>query len=498
MALTQSSALTALSHLTDNLRESANEEPFALDWQPFAESPQEAAYHSTADVIGYGGAAGGGKTDLVLGKAFTQFKRAVIYRLNHGDLQDIIERGDAILDGAAYFVRGEKRRWTLPDERFCVATSAERIKDIRKYRGRARDFIAFDEASEFSEMLVRTLMGWLRTDDPNQKTQALLTFNPPDENGEWLIQYFAPWISPDYADEKAEDGELRWFIRHNDEDVEVDSGEPVVIDGISYNPKSRTFFHAKVEDNPALMRTDYRDQLNSLPEPLRSQLLFGDMTIGKKDDAWQVIPTAWILAAERRWREQGKPDLSLRAVGVDPARGGDDEFGIAKLYGDYFELIAHAGSEAVDGDAGAKLVEDAMGIQSAPIFIDSIGIGASVFDVLKKSHNVTPMNAGASAGKKRDKSGMYFFVNKRSMWWWRFREALDPNSGYEIALPPNRKLRQDLRTPRYSRQGGKIVIESKDKIRKRTGRSTDYGDSVIQAWYGVNSVITNIPLVSLR
>jgi hypothetical protein len=456
-----------------------------IDWQPFPNSPQEAAYHSTANVIGYGGSAGGGKSDLLLGKAFTQFKRAVIYRLNNGDLQDIIERGDSILDGRAFFVRGEKRRWELPDGRFCMATSAERIRDLQKYRGRPRDFIGIDEASEFEELVIRMLMGWLRTDDPHQITQALLTFNPPNERGEWLIEYFAPWIKPDHTN-PAKDGEIRWFIRRDDKDVEVECGDPIEINGIAYKPQSRTFFHARVEDNPVLLRTNYRDQLNTLPEPLRTQLLTGDMSVGRKDDDWQVIPTAWLLEAEQRWKEQGKPALKLRALGADPKRGGGDEFGIARLYGDYFEVEGHTGD--YDGDSGAELIIQSLLGDNAPVYIDPLGVGASVYDVLKKTHDVHPMNAGESAGKETDKSGKYMFANQRSLWWWRFREALDPNSGFKIALPPIRKLRQDLRAPRFKRQGGKIIVESKETIKERTGRSTDYADPVIQAWYGTSIV----------
>jgi len=482
-----------LSYLTsqelDELEALLSQDIPTIDWQPFPGSPQERAYHCTANVIGYGGAAGGGKSDLLLGKAFTQFKRAVIYRLNNPDLQDIIERGDVILNGEAFFVRGEKRRWELPNGGFCMATSAEHIKDLRKYRGRGRDFIGIDEASEFAEIVVRMLMGWLRTEDPNQRTQVVLTFNPPDERGEWLLEYFAPWINPDHTN-PAQDGELRWFIRKNDADVEVSSGEQVSIDGIEYKPQSRTFFHARVEDNPVLLRTNYRDQLNTLPEPLRTQLLTGDMTVGRKDDDWQTIPTAWILLAEDRWRKMQRPDLKLRAIGVDPKRGGSDEFGIARLYGDYFEVEGY--NDSYDGDSGAKLVVDAMQGESAPIFIDSIGVGASVYDVLKKTQTAHAMNAGESAGSETDSSGKYHFANQRSLWWWRFREALDPNSGYEIALPPLRKLRQDLRAPRYKRQGGKIIVESKETIKERTGRSTDYADPVIQAWHGVNNAVTII------
>lgn len=432
----------------------------------------------------------------MLGKAFTQFQRAVIYRQNNPDLQDIIERGDAILDGLSFFVRGEKRRWDLPDGRFVMATSAEKLRDVRKYRGRPRDFIGIDEASEFDEILVRTLMGWLRTADTEQMTQVLLTFNPPDERGEWLIEYFGAWINPTHPN-PANDGELRWYIRKDDRDVECEDSAPILIDDVEYRPQSRTFFHARVEDNPELLKTNYRDQLNSLPEPLRTQLLKGDMTVGRKDDAWQVIPTEWILLAESRWIGQSRPDLSLRGVGADPTRGGGDEFGLAKLYGEYFEVEGVNSNKAPDGDSGAELIIDYMEGEKAPIYIDSIGIGASVYDVLKKHYETYPMNAGSSAGKEADKSGKYNFTNQRSMWWWKFREALDPNSEYEIALPPIRKLRQDLRTPKYKLSGAKISVERKSEIKKRTGRSTDYADPVIQLWHGVNMPTNEIEYIEL-
>jgi hypothetical protein len=62
---------------------------------------------------------------------------------------------------------------------------------------------------------------------------------------------------------------------------------------------SRTFIPSRVSDNPYLMGTGYMTQLQSLPEPLRSQMLYGDFKAGVQDDPWQVIPTAWVEAAMR-------------------------------------------------------------------------------------------------------------------------------------------------------------------------------------------------------
>ncbi len=462
-------------------------------WQPHSENiPQQMAYESEADVLGYGGAAGGGKSDLLLGLAFTRQTKSRIFRRLYTDLDDLVQRGDDIQDGHCSFTWGVKKRWETPDNRVVQVAAVQHDKDLKKYKGRPADFIGIDEAVDFPEYYFRFVTGWLRSAKENQRTRIVLTFNPPtDPSGEWIIQYFSPWLNEDDPDYPAEHGELFWYIRYKDEDVKVDSPEPVEIDGDMYYPQSRTFIGAKVQDNPYLMRDNqYLTQLNALPEPLRSQLKDGDFTISLDDDRWQVIPTEWILKAEARWRAQGKPDLKLRSMGVDPARGGKDSFCIAKLYGNYFEEpILIDGVKTTDGAIGAGLVYDNLDSRSAPVIaVDVIGIGSSVYDHLNGASDpdVIPVNVG-SGSKATTRDGKYNFSNLRSETWWKFREALDPDSGENIALPPSRRLRQELRSPRFSRVGSRIKVESKEDIRKRIGRSTDAADAVLLAWHGVNN-----------
>jgi len=455
-----------------------------LTWKPFSDKPQEAAYHCTADIIGYGGAAGGGKTDLALGKSYTQFYRSIIFRREYPRLRAVIERGDQIQDGRCRYVGGDKKRWKTPDGRTIELGAVEHEHDKFGYKGRPHDFIVFDEADEFTESIVRFITGWLRTDRTDVHPQVLLTFNPPTTpEGEWIVKFFAPWIDPNYNGERAKPGEMRWYVTVDDHDVEVPDANPVEIDGKSYRPQSRTFFPARVEDNPVYMETGYDKQLESLPEPLRSQLRWGDFGVSVKDDRWQVIPTAWILAAQNRSRKGERPDLALRAVGVDPSRGGADETVIAKLYGTWFDkLIVHPGANVPDGPTGANLVEDEMETD-APIAVDGIGIGSSVYDHLRPKHKqVSNVNVGAGS-VVRDKSGRFGFSNLRSQIAWQFREALDPSSGEDIALPDDPQLRNDLRAMRYKVVGGKIQVEPKDDIKKRLNRSPDRGDAVLLAWY---------------
>lgn len=468
-------------------------------WQPFPDSPQARAYVSDADIVGYGGAAGGGKTDLALGSSFTKFYRSLILRREYSQTDGIIARGNEILEGVSSFVSGEKKSWTTPDGRNVKVAGVEHLSDMHKYKGRARDHIVFDEASDFLELQVRFILGWLRTDRKDVHPQALLTFNPPTSpEGEWIVKYFAPWIDPDYIGTKAADGELRWFARIDDKDVEVTNGDPIANgDKPPIYPLSRTFFHAFVEDNPVYMATGYDRQLESLPEPLRSQARWGKFGITGNDDIWQCIPTQWLVDANKRWLEQPKPDLTLRSLGVDPSRGGADEFVISKLYGSWFDnLIIYAGNATPDGIIGARYVTEAMGDENAVIGLDVIGIGSSVYDQLKvlKGIDCKPVNVGAST-KEHDKSGRYTFFNLRSQIMWKFREALDPASGQDIALPPDTQLRNDLRMARYTIVSGKIKVELKQDIKDRIGRSPDRGDAVLLAWYIANYGILTMPYV---
>ncbi|WP_072577494.1 hypothetical protein [Suttonella ornithocola] len=171
----------------------------------------------------------------------------------------------------------------------------------------------------------------MRSTDPKQKCQALLTFNPPTSaEGRWIVDFFAPWIDKQYP-KPAAPGEIRYCGMVNQRDYWVDSATPFVLvgDEVVYDfdpdaysqeeiiiPMARTFIPSKVTDNPYLMNTGYVSTLQALPEPLRSQMLNGDFSAGMEDDPWQVIPTVWVEAIQARWQpKHQKPEMT--GMGVD-------------------------------------------------------------------------------------------------------------------------------------------------------------------------------------
>lgn len=166
-------------------------------WRPLP-GPQTLAYESTATVIGFGGSAGGGKTDLALGLALNKHQRVLLCRQNGTELLGIVDRLAQML-GTKDGYNGAERIWrTNRWDKVPVQIELGSFPapgDAAKYQGRPHDLLVFDEASNMRLSDVRFLMGWLRTVDPSQPCRALMTFNPPTTSqGRWVIEYFGPWL----------------------------------------------------------------------------------------------------------------------------------------------------------------------------------------------------------------------------------------------------------------------------------------------------------------
>lgn len=469
-------------------------------WFPL-EGPQMAAYLSQADVIGYGGAAGGGKTDLIVGSSLNIHKRVLVVRREKAQTEGIIQRAEEIL-GHKNGYNSQKSFWNLGKGKLIEFGGLDNPGDEKRWQGRAHDLKALDEATEIREWQARFVMGWNRSSDPTIKSKCLLTFNPPTTaEGRWVIDFFAPWIKKGYPN-PAQPGELRWFARVNGKEQEVESNKQfVLIDNqIVYDfdpkdykpediitPKSRTFIPARVTDNKYYMETGYMSTLQALPEPLRSQMLYGDFGAGIEDDPWQVIPTAWVEAAQARWKPEDEMRLMYKGVfamdsyGLDVARGGKDStIGYARHGLWYNRANVLEGIQSKDGPASASFAVSHVR-DGAPIHVDVIGVGASTYDFLKQSGmHVIPVDV-RNAANSFDRSGRLTFFNLRSQLWWQFRESLDPAYGSTVALPPEPELLADLTAPRWGLQGANIKVESREDIVKRIGRSPDYGSAIINA-----------------
>lgn len=448
-------------------------------WTPQSK-PQWLAFLSRADEVFYGGAAGGGKTDLLTGMAAEAHEHSAIFRRVYPNLTGIMRRAREIIGDHAKENKSDKT-WNWPDGRTIEFGAVQYEDDKKNWQGRAHDLKGFDELPEFSESQYIFICGWNRSTTPGQRVRVLCTGNPPmDEAGGWIVRRWGAWLDPKHP-RPAKPGELRWYATAKDGEREFPNGSPVTIGSETIYPRGRTFIPARLEDNVYLAQDPhYRSVIQSMPEPLRSMLLYGDFQATSSADPFQIIPTEWVRLAQKRWMEREHPTTPLTAVGIDAARGGSDYMTMARRYDNYFdEVIKWPGARVPDGPTAATLTFAVLGKTDAYINVDVIGVGGSTFDHLAPLYdNVYPVNA-SEASYYRDRSGKLKMRNIRAEMHWRLRDALDPDGGDDLALPNDPEVLADLCAARYKVTSAGVLIEDKAEIKARIGRSPDVGEAIM-------------------
>jgi hypothetical protein len=463
----------------------------ALTWFP-NDGPQTQAYFSLADITLYGGQAGGGKTDLLMGLGSQKHKRSIIFRRESSQTDGLEATGKRIIGDNASF-NGVDKEWEWEDGRSLKLAGMKEPDDWMKHAGRERDLIGYDEAGEFLEVQVRSMVAWLRGPE-NQRARMVLASNPPrTSDGLWMLKWFAPWLDPSFGN-PALPGELRYGIFVGDDLIWVDGPGVSEVKGETYIHQSFTFIPASLEDNPYRNTPEYRSKLQSLPEPLRSQLLYGDFTAGIKDGERQVIPTDWIIAAQNRWTPIPPEGMAMTAMAKDAKGGGEDQGELCYRYGGWYgPIVTSMVDDTKDGSkSAAEIVQYRR--DNCPIIVDAGGgYGGAIMMRLKDNVDDETKIVGFNGANKttaKTKDGQLAFANKRSEGYWKLREELDPTQegGSHIALPPDPELRGDLAAPTWTLTSQGIQVEPKEVykdgklvggIKKRLGRSPGKGDTVM-------------------
>jgi len=462
-------------------------------WIPTV-GPQADAFNSQADVLGFGGEPGGGKSQLGLGLSFVNHKRALILRRQYTDLSGLIDDAIKINGTREGFNGSPPPRLVISQDQFIDFAGCARVGDEMHWMGKAHDLIVPDETTQFAEMQIRFLMGWLRHEDPKQRCRVLMPTNPPlTAEGEWFLKMFAPWLDDRYP-YPAKNGELRWVVTDSrGKDIWVDGPNDtrvVEIAGKTKNvsPTSRSFIFSSVDDNPFYAAGSYRSKLDAMAEPHRG-ILLGKFKTTFRDQPNQVIPTAWIKEAQERWTPEPPAEVPMCAIGVDASGGGEDPMILARRYdGWYDEIVEIEGKDIPMSRAGSHCGGIIVGYRrdSAQVVIDiGGGYGSSTYEHLKANHIEVVGYKGAEKTRRRSREGKLAFTNKRGAALWVFREALDPGQpgGSPIALPDDSLLVADLTAPTFEPTANGIKVESKEDVCARLGRSTDRGDAVVMAWF---------------
>jgi len=450
--------------------------------------PQTEAYYCEADELYFGGQAGGGKSDLGIGLALTAHKKSLLLRRLNDDARELAERTVEIVGHS----RGLNRtllRWPM-DDRYVEFGGCQLEDDKQRYKGRPHDMVFFDEGSDFTKSQFEFIKIWNRSSDPNQRCRVIVASNPPmTSEGLWLIERWAAWLDPKHPN-PAESGEIRWYLKvADDEEKEVDGLGPHKVGDEMIRATSRTFIRSRLEDNPDLDRSNYSDRLHLLPEELRKTYRGGSFEVGLQDHPRQVIPTQWVVEAQKRWIPKPPTGVPMCAMGVDSSGGGKDPMVVARRYDYWFDEMIEI--------PGKDLPIDKMGRYSAGIIVSNRkdnavviidmggGYGGSTYEKLMENNISCMAYKGSEKTMQRTADRMFGFWNMRSAAIWKFREALNPDQdgGSPIALPPDRALLADLTAPTFDDLTPRgIKVETKEDVVKRLGRSTNKGDAVIMSW----------------
>lgn len=160
--------------------------------------------------------------------------------------------------------------------------------------------------------------------------------------------------------------------------------------------------------------------------------------------------------------------------GLDPARFGDDRTALCKRRGNVIrEPVKYWRGKNLMQTAGlVKLEYDDARLKPDEIMIDTIGIGAGVYDRLKEQGlPVRAVNVAESAAVK-DR-----YVRLRDELWWSMREWFEQLS---CAIPDDPELMAELTSVKYEMtSAGKVKVEAKDDMKARGLRSPDLADSLM-------------------
>ena len=129
---------------------------------------------------------------------------------------------------------------------------------------------------------------------------------------------------------------------------------------------------------------------------------------------------------------------------------------------------------------------------NAVAMIDTIGEGAGVYSRLvelgfkDKAFSCKYSESAKDESEKglSDFTGQYVFANMRAYLFWAVRDWLNPKNNQNAILPPGNGLTEEATEIKWKFQSnGSIIIEPKEDIKKRLGRSTDEFDALANTFY---------------
>lgn len=254
--------------------------------------PQMQFMTSPADIIIYGGAAGGGKTFALLLEALRHKEvkgfGGVIFRHNYNQITaegGLWDASNKIYSQVpdAHPRKSPKLHWKFDGGAKLNFAHIEREEDLQSWQGTEIAYIGFDELTHFTKHQFLYMLSRNRT-TCGVRPYVRATCNPDADS--WVANFIEWWIDQDTGYPIPErSGQIRYMVVLNDI-IYWGSTPEELAENYDVNVedcKSVTFIASKLEDNKVLMESDpgYMANLKAMTEVDMERLLKGNWKIKK-------------------------------------------------------------------------------------------------------------------------------------------------------------------------------------------------------------------------
>ncbi|HYE38216.1 hypothetical protein [Methylocaldum sp.] len=261
-------------------------------WAPQPGPQTEAITATWCDELFYGGAAGGGKSDFLLGdylqdvQTYGQAWRGILFRRTFPELEELLARAREIYPQTGATWNEQKRTWSWPNGANLKLRYCESERDVTRYQGHQYTWVGWDELTQWANLFCyRYLRSRLRSAHSVPTKRIRAAANPGGAGHLAVKAYFIDPAPMGYQP-----------IRDADTGME------------------RMFVPALLTDNAALLRNDpnYAGRLRGLGGQLAKAMLDGDWNVleGAFFDCWSAsrhvvrpfeIPATWARFMSGDW-----------------------------------------------------------------------------------------------------------------------------------------------------------------------------------------------------
>lgn len=261
--------------------------------------------------------------------------------------------------------------------------------------------------------------------------------------------------------------------------------------------------------------SQYQMDMATLDSIKRCVVLDAEFYKGKE---LYLYPPEWLNRAEQIARNLRGQPRKARAIGCDPAEGGDDcSWCVIDEYG-VIERIAYKTPDTSVITGATIALWQRYGVQPENVVFDSGGGGKEHADRLRsQGYNVRSVGFGEAASPELKRKGVvtkledrkdehetsYVYKNRRAEMYGILRQLLDPiNPGFGL-LPEDTELRRQLAPiPLWYDEEGRLYLPPKKKkpdsgdstknkitMHDLLGCSPDAADSLVLAIYGMTNTV---------